>query len=61
MNPDIYYWIEDHVNLTEHELAESPHSKRPNFVNTVRSVASHMVERGELLKVRDGRFRLPPN
>ena len=59
MNPDIYYRIEGHVNLTEHELAESPHEKRPNYVHTVRGVASDMVKRGELVRVRDGCFRLP--
>ena len=59
MNPQIYDWIEAHIDLTGRELAESPHQRRPYYVHTVRGIADDMVKRGELIRVRPGLFRAP--
>ncbi len=59
MNPDVYTWIAEHIRLTEQELAESRHQKRPYYVHTVRGVADDMVQRGGLIRVRPDLFRLP--
>lgn len=59
MHPAIYDWIKRHVDLTPQELATSPHQGRPNYVHTVRGVADDMVKAKKLIRVRDGRFRLP--
>ena len=56
---DIYDWIENHVELSERELRPSPHGSRPYFVNTVRGIASDMTDQGKLIRVEDGRYRLP--
>ncbi len=59
LNPDVYDWIRTHVDLTEQELALSRHQKRLNYVHTVRCVASDMVNRGELIRLKAGFYRLP--
>ena len=59
MNPQIYDWIEAHIDLTGRELTENPHQRRPYYVHTVLGVADDMVKRGELIRVRPGLFRAP--
>jgi len=61
MAPDVYNWIQSHVQLTPRELSESPHQGRPYFVNTVRGIASDMCNKGLLIRIRPGRYRLPPS
>ncbi len=56
---DVYAWIEANVPLTAHELEESPHQGRPYYVNTVRGLASDMADKGDLVRVRPGLYRLP--
>ena len=59
LTPEIYGWIERNVELTDEESAESPHQGRPYWVNTVRGIASDMVESGQLVRIQDGLYRLP--
>ena len=59
MHPDIYDWLQHHIALTPQELAASQHQGRPKYVHTVRGVADDMVKAKKLIRVRDGRFRLP--
>ena len=59
MHPDIYGWIQSHIDLTPQELAASPHQGRPKYVHTVRGIADDMVKAKKLIRVKDGRFRLP--
>ena len=56
---DLYIWIEANVLLSAHELAESPHERRPYYVRTVRGIASDMSDSGHLVRVRPGLYRLP--
>ncbi len=56
---DVYDWIEDNVSLTNRELDTSPHQGRPYYVNTVRGIASDMVNRGALVRVQPGLYKLP--
>ena len=57
--PDIYNWIQTYVQLTPHELSESPHQGRPYFHNTVRGIANDMCNDGLLIKVNRGRYQTP--
>jgi len=55
----IYAWIGRHVALTPRELGTSPHQGRAYYVHTARGIADDMVQRGHLLRIARGRFRLP--
>ncbi len=55
----IYDWMALNVDLNERERSESQWSNNPAFYDTVRGTAYKMVGRGDLIKVRDGAFRLP--
>lgn len=59
MMPSIYEWVWNNVTLTERERSPSPHQGRPYYVNTVRGIASDMVNQGLLIRVTDGCYRLP--
>ena len=56
---DVYEWVSRNVNLTEREQSISPHQGRPHYVNTVRGIESDMTNRGLLIRVSRGRYRLP--
>ncbi len=56
---DIYKWVENNISLTEGERSISPHQGRPNYVHTVRGVESDMTNKGLLIRVYDGYYRLP--
>ena len=56
---DIYNWIQSHIQLTPHELSESPHQGRPYFHNTVRGIADDMSKAGLLIKLNPGHYQLP--
>ena len=56
---DIYEWVRNNVSLTEREQSISPHQGRPYYVNTIRGIESDMTNRGLLIRVFDGYYRLP--
>ena len=56
---DVYKWAESVDWLGKRDLEDSPHQGRPRYTHSLRTCASRMVRRGELIRVRDGRFRLP--
>jgi len=59
LTPDVYEWVQNNVTLTERELSASPHQGRPYYVNTVRGIASDMADKGLLIRVNAGCYRLP--
>ena len=59
MNPDIYDWVAIHIELTEREASSSPYEDRAYYTHTVRGVASDMVQKGQLIRIQDGLFRIP--
>ena len=56
---DVYKWLESTGWLGEKDLEDSGFEGRPRYPHSLRSCASMMVKKGELIRVRPGRFRLP--
>ena len=56
---DIYPTVESLDYLGEKDIEESKYGGRPNYQHSLRACASEMVDKGELIRVRPGRFRLP--
>ena len=55
---DIYKWLEAQDWLGPKDLEVSRYEGRQNYQHTMRTCASQMVKKGELERVRPGRFRL---
>jgi hypothetical protein len=56
--PDVYSWIQKNRELSEREKSTSPHQGRPYYLNTVRGIASDMCNKGLLVRISDGYYRL---
>ncbi len=56
---DIYKWVESMDWLGKKDMEDSGYGGRPGYQHALRSYASMMVKKGELVRVSRGRFRLP--
>ena len=53
---DIYEWIEEHVDLPDHELGDSGYDGRPRYRHSLRNCVSIMVGEGRLVRIAPGRY-----